>query len=36
MSKKRKHIIAPPFTTILQRTIVKINCFHFGNNYLTK
>jgi hypothetical protein len=32
VSKKRKHIIAPPFITILQRTIVKINYFHFGNN----
>jgi hypothetical protein len=29
VSKKRKHIIAPPFITILQRTIVKNQLFPF-------
>jgi hypothetical protein len=29
VSKKRKHIFAPPFITILQRTIVKNQLFPF-------
>nr|DAK67914.1 MAG TPA: hypothetical protein [Caudoviricetes sp.] len=32
MSKKRKHIIVPPFITILQLTIAKSNCFQIGTS----